>query len=88
MGCKGGQRLQSRLGKAEQPEVGSGTNCCGSVNRIMSVYVLLRTVVSRWLRAKVDRHIDTIEGLSQVITCGPHVWQGIHYYTLIMIIGP
>jgi len=26
------------------------------MNRIMSVYVLLRTVVPRLLRAKVDRH--------------------------------
>ena len=54
-------------------------------NRIMSVYVLLRTVVPRLLRAKVD---DAIEGLPQVITCGPHVYQGIHYYALFMNISP
>jgi len=73
------------IARISPPGLCNVNNLAGNLNRIMSVYVLLRTVVPRLLRAKVDRHN---EGLPQVITCGPHVCQDIHYYTLIMIIGP
>ena len=51
----------------------------------MSVYGLSGTVVPHLVQAN-----SRLTQLSppQAIACGPHVCQGIHYYSLIMIIGP